>query len=46
MLAKDLYAQDGGPIVIGHQIELTGGFSSWGYWHDKAAKGRRLAGGL
>jgi branched-chain amino acid transport system substrate-binding protein len=38
MLAKDLYAQVGGPIVIGHQIELTGGFSSWGYWHDKAAK--------
>lgn len=27
-----------GPIIIGHQAELTGGFSSWGYWHDKAAK--------
>ncbi|GGG39664.1 branched-chain amino acid ABC transporter substrate-binding protein [Caldovatus sediminis] len=38
MLARDLYAQEGGPIVIGHQVELTGGFASWGYWHDKAAK--------
>ena len=27
-----------GPITIGHQAELTGGFSSWGYWHDKAAR--------
>src|SRR6056297_1820680 len=27
-----------GPITIGHQAELTGGFSSWGYWHDKAAQ--------
>ncbi|MCW8087402.1 ABC transporter substrate-binding protein [Sabulicella glaciei] len=37
-ITRDLYAQASGPIVIGHQIELTGGFSSWGYWHDKAAK--------
>lgn len=37
-LARDLFAAEGGPIVIGHQCELTGGFSSWGYWHDKCAK--------
>lgn len=37
-LARDLFAQSGDPIVIGHQCELTGGFSSWGYWHDKCAK--------
>jgi branched-chain amino acid transport system substrate-binding protein len=37
-LAHDLFAAEGGPIVIGHQCELTGGFSSWGYWHDKCAK--------
>jgi len=37
-LASDLFAAEGGPIVIGHQCELTGGFSSWGYWHDKCAK--------
>ena len=35
--ARDLYAAESGPIVIGHQCELTGGFSSWGYWHDKCA---------
>lgn len=28
----------GQPIVIGHQCDLTGGISSWGYWHDKAAE--------
>lgn len=28
----------GTPIVIGHQCDITGGFSSWGYWCDKAAK--------
>jgi branched-chain amino acid transport system substrate-binding protein len=28
----------GQPIVIGHQCDLTGGFSSWGYWCDKAVK--------
>ncbi|MBY0381112.1 MAG: ABC transporter substrate-binding protein [Xanthobacteraceae bacterium] len=27
-----------GPIILGSHVELTGGFSSWGYWHDKAAK--------
>jgi branched-chain amino acid transport system substrate-binding protein len=37
-LTKDLFAKESGPIVIGHQCELTGGFSSWGYWHDKCAK--------
>src|SRR2546430_1740101 len=25
------------PIIIGHQAELTGGLSSWGYWLDKGA---------
>ena len=37
-LTRDLVAKESGPIVIGHQCELTGGFSSWGYWHDKCAK--------
>ena len=38
-IMKDVYAQaPAGPIVIGHHCELTGGFASWGYWHDKAAK--------
>lgn len=37
-LTKDLYAQATGPIVLGSHCELTGGFASWGYWHDKAAK--------
>lgn len=37
-LTRDLYAQAGGPIVLGSHCELTGGFASWGYWHDKAAK--------
>ena len=32
------FAQAGGPIVIGHHCELTGGFASWGYWHDKCAQ--------
>jgi branched-chain amino acid transport system substrate-binding protein len=38
-LARDMsaFAQAGGPIVIGHHCELTGGFSSWGYWHNKCA---------
>jgi branched-chain amino acid transport system substrate-binding protein len=31
-------AQAGGPIVIGHHCDLTGVISSWGVWHDKAAK--------
>lgn len=33
-----LAAPKGKPIVIGHQCDLTGGFSSWGYWSDKAAR--------
>ena len=37
-LTRDLYAQASGPIVLGSHCELTGGFASWGYWHDKAAK--------
>lgn len=38
-IMKDLFAQaPSGPIVIGHHCEQTGGFASWGYWHDKAAK--------
>ena len=38
-ILRDAFAQaPGGPIVIGHHCELTGGFASWGYWHDKAAK--------
>src|SRR5258708_25728914 len=37
-LMEDLYAQASGPIVIGHHCDLTGVFTSWGYWHDKAAK--------
>jgi branched-chain amino acid transport system substrate-binding protein len=38
-LARDMsaFAQSAGPIVIGHHCELTGGFASWGYWHNKAA---------
>jgi len=37
-ITKDLYAQASGPIVIGHHCDLTGAFTSWGYWHDRAAK--------
>src|SRR5215468_412332 len=37
-LMRDLYAQASGPLVIGHHCDLTGVISSWGYWHDKAAK--------
>lgn len=38
-IMKDVFAQTPtGPIIIGHHCELTGGFASWGYWHDKAAK--------
>ena len=38
-IMKDVFAQaPAGPIIIGHHCELTGGFASWGYWHDKAAK--------
>lgn len=35
---KDLFAKTAGdPIIIGHQADLTGAISSWGYWMDKAA---------
>ena len=37
-LMSDVYAQASGPIVIGHHCDLTGVISSWGLWHDKAAK--------
>ena len=38
-IMKDAFAQaPSGPIVIGHHCEQTGGFASWGYWHDKAAQ--------
>ena len=37
-IMRNAFAQAGGPIVIGHHCELTGGFASWGYWHDKAAR--------
>jgi len=36
--ASALAQPKGQPIVIGHQCDLTGGFSSWGYWCDKAVK--------
>jgi branched-chain amino acid transport system substrate-binding protein len=38
-IARDMqaFAQASGPIVIGHHCELTGGFASWGYWHNKCA---------
>lgn len=51
-LARDMsaFAQAGGPIVIGHHCELTGGFASWGYWHNKcalaAAKAINESGGI
>jgi len=37
-ITGDLFAQASGPIVIGHHCDLTGVISSWGVWHDKAAK--------
>ena len=37
-IVSNLFAQSAGPIIIGHHAELTGGFSSWGYWHDKCAR--------
>jgi branched-chain amino acid transport system substrate-binding protein len=37
-LTRDLFAQASGPLVIGHHCDLTGVISSWGFWHDKAAK--------
>ena len=51
-LARDMsaFAQASGPIVIGHHCELTGGFASWGYWHNKcalaAAKAINESGGI
>lgn len=36
--AKDLFATPAEPIIIGHQADLTGGLSSWGYWLNKAGK--------
>ena len=37
--AKNLFAgTSGDPIIIGHQCDLTGGISSWGYWLNKAAE--------
>jgi branched-chain amino acid transport system substrate-binding protein len=38
VIVDDLFAQGGGPIRIGHHCDLTGVISSWGYWHDLAAK--------
>ena len=37
-ITHNAFAKASGPIVIGHQCELTGGVSSWGYWHDKCAQ--------
>ena len=37
-IMQDAFAQASGPIVIGHHCDLTGVISSWGVWHDKAAK--------
>ena len=37
-IMRGAYAQASGPIVIGHHCDLTGVISSWGVWHDKAAK--------
>ena len=37
-IMKDAFAQAAGPIIIGHHCDLTGVISSWGVWHDKAAK--------
>src|SRR5215471_8036213 len=37
-ITRNLFAQASGPLVIGHHCDLTGVISSWGIWHDKAAK--------
>src|SRR3954467_4770472 len=37
-IMRDAFAQASRPIAIGHHFDLTGVISSWGYWHDKAAK--------
>ncbi len=36
-IARDLYAQPRGEIILGHQTDLTGGNSTWGYWMERAA---------
>jgi branched-chain amino acid transport system substrate-binding protein len=37
-LMKDAFAQTSGPLIIGHHCDMTGVISSWGVWHDKAAR--------
>jgi branched-chain amino acid transport system substrate-binding protein len=37
-IMKDAFAQSSGPLVIGHHCDMTGVISSWGVWHDKAAR--------
>ncbi len=37
-LMKNAFAQTSGPLVIGHHCDMTGVISSWGVWHDKAAR--------
>src|SRR5262249_1431875 len=37
-IMRDAFAQASGPIVVGHHCDLTGAISSWGVWHDKAAR--------
>src|SRR6476646_10597582 len=37
-IMRDAFAQASGPLVIGHHCDLTGVISSWGVWHDKAAR--------
>ncbi len=37
-IMKDAFAQSSKPLIIGHHCDLTGVISSWGVWHDKAAR--------
>ncbi|MBN9040937.1 MAG: ABC transporter substrate-binding protein [Rhizobiales bacterium 62-47] len=37
-IMKDAFAQTSKPLVIGHHCDMTGVISSWGVWHDKAAR--------
>ncbi|KQW22643.1 ABC transporter substrate-binding protein [Afipia sp. Root123D2] len=37
-IMRDAFAQSSGPLVIGHHCDMTGVISSWGVWHDKAAR--------
>jgi branched-chain amino acid transport system substrate-binding protein len=37
-IMRDAFAQASGPLVIGHHCDMTGVISSWGVWHDKAAR--------